>query len=208
MNNVTIEVTQVDIDRAKVKDSSRCVVATAIARSIPGAQRISVDVQSIRFTVGGERFVYLTPYSVSGYVVAFDAGDDIHPFKFGLRPDQQVNVRQTKKTKAGAEVDKARNKAYRAEKKAAAKQAQLEGIQSKELPPPAPAEVRRAKAEVRAAKEQAKTTAELRDEVVAAYAGSRQTEPVDTTKPKAPAQVFKKNERHYGHRTLRVNQDK
>jgi len=202
---IEIQVTQEDIDKADVKHSSRCVVATAIHRSIPGAQRVNVDVQTIRFSVDGERFVYLTPYAVTGYVVAFDAGETIHPFRFRLRSDQEVKVRQTKKTEAGRQVDVARNRAAKAKARAAKAQEQLAGLNDPALPPPSPVEVQAIKAKAKLAQVKAKTAEEERDAVIAAFEGQRKTEPDDADKPKAPAQVFRRYERAYGMRQLRIN---
>jgi hypothetical protein len=79
-----IQVSQEDIDRGIREDSARCVVARAIARTIPDATRIEVDTQAIRFTSGGKRLIYLTPWTAQNYVVAFDAGDEIKPFEFRI----------------------------------------------------------------------------------------------------------------------------
>ena len=62
-----------------------CIVAQAIARQIPNARRIEVDIQTIRWSDENGRHVFLTPYAAAGYVVAFDAGEDLHPFRFQLR---------------------------------------------------------------------------------------------------------------------------
>jgi hypothetical protein len=105
----TIEVTDAYIERARKNDSYRCVVAQAIARTIPDATRIEVDVQTIRFTVEDERRLYLTPYVVQGYVVAFDAGDPVVPFKFQLRDPKRL--RRRVHTKAGKAIKRARNRA-------------------------------------------------------------------------------------------------
>jgi hypothetical protein len=204
----TIEVTQTDIDKADPKNSGRCVVATAIARSIPSATRIEVDVQTVRFTVAGERFVYVTPYTVSGYVVAFDAGDDLYPFKFRLDEDRAVAVRQTRKTDAGKVTNRARDNARAKAARAKAAQERLDALTGGDtLPPPTPTAVRAAKASAAAAHEEAAAAAEGRDAVVAAYAGQRKTTH-DLSLPQAPARVYKKKVRHYGHRELRVNQDR
>jgi hypothetical protein len=85
-----INVTQRDIDEALRRNSARCVVATAIARSIPTAHHIEVDTQLIRFTDGANRYGYLTPYGVQGYVIAFDAGDPISPFSFEVRDPLRI----------------------------------------------------------------------------------------------------------------------
>lgn len=92
---INVEVTETDISKAIVSDSYKCVVAQAIARTIPDSTRIEVDVQTIRFTrmETGKRYVYLTPYTVQGYVVAFDAGDVIEPFRFQLRNPLTVKRR-------------------------------------------------------------------------------------------------------------------
>ena len=200
-----MDVTEKDIDQALVKNSSRCVVATAIARSIPGANRIQVDVQSIRFSLEGERHVYLTPYAVAGYVVAFDAGDDIHPFRFQLREDQKRVARQAKRTPAGVAVDRARTAARDSKKREAAAQQKLEMVQA--APPaekPAPAVVKRMKQEVEMKREEAVEAAAERDAVIAAYAGHRKVDR-DYSLPPAPPKVFKLTERAYGMRQLRVN---
>lgn len=81
----TISVSEEDIARAHQNDSYRCVVAQAIARSIPDATNIDVDTQTLRFTRRGERLWYLTPYAVQGYIIAFDAGDAIAPFDFMIQ---------------------------------------------------------------------------------------------------------------------------
>lgn len=95
----SVQVTPRDIEKAHINDSYNCVVSQAIARSIPDATRIETDVQAIRFTRGDQRYVYLTPYAVQGYVVAFDAGEAIHPFTFQLRDPQLVKVKR--RTPAG-----------------------------------------------------------------------------------------------------------
>jgi hypothetical protein len=82
---VRVEVTQQDIDRGRPRDSGRCVVATALARSLPEAHHFLVDVAAIRFTLNEERWHYIPPTVVAAYVVAFDAGDVLEPMTFELR---------------------------------------------------------------------------------------------------------------------------
>ena len=112
-----IKVTQADIDRAITSHSSKCVVAQAIARQIPDAVYIDVDTQTIRFTRQGRRWAYLTPYAVQGYVIAFDAGDEIEPFDFTL--SKNIAVARRKTTPDGAKVALARDSARRAQRRAA-----------------------------------------------------------------------------------------
>ena|SRR5215831_3564918 len=107
----TISITDKDIEKAHRNNSYKCVVAQAIARTIPDAHHIEVDTQTIRFTDRHERKAYLTPYAVQGYVVAFDAGDHIEPFSFQLR--KPVPVRQPKLTSSGKLAHQARVRARR-----------------------------------------------------------------------------------------------
>jgi len=193
-----IDVTQADIDRAKIKDSSRCVVATAIARSIPGASRISVDVQTIRFTLAGERFVYLTPPAVTGYVIAFDAGEDIRPFRFRLRQDQELRVRRQTKTDAGKAKDTARNREKAARRKLDKAEAQA-GTETAST------------ADRRAAREARQELADAeaqRAAVMSAYTGTPAYETDDMTLPPPTMRMHKARQRHYGHREMRINQER
>ena len=82
---IKVHVTENDIKWAVRDDSSRCMVARALAREVDDAQRIEVDTQTIRFSTNKGRFAYLTPLAVQRYVAAFDAGDPIDPFEFSLR---------------------------------------------------------------------------------------------------------------------------
>ena len=52
-----------------------------------------MDLQTIRFTVAGYRLQYLTGPKLAQYVVDFDAGDDIKPFKFTLRDPRVTRQR-------------------------------------------------------------------------------------------------------------------
>jgi hypothetical protein len=198
---VHVEVTQADIDKGIRKDSAACVVATAIARAFPDATRINVDLQTVRFTSNGERQVFLTPPPVIGYVVAFDAGEDIHPFGFRLRYDQMVNVRRKRKTEAGRAKARAREKVRRAEARHTSTQQRLAGLDVE-----AEAERRKARASERAARTERREAVAERDAVMAAYAGQVEAEPSDTTRRPSPGRVFARKERAYGLRLLRINQ--
>ena len=196
----TIEVTQNDIDRAHVNDSYRCVVATALARQIPDASHIEVDLQTIRFTREGERLIYLTPYTAAGYVVAFDAGDEMEPFSFSLR--NPTKARRRKATSAGREVDRKRNRVAAARQRVARAEATLAK----------PSEERSAKQthhakEVleRAPEEIAEVKRELAETQAAhVTAGTPQTE--THAQGRVVPKVYKTKSRAYGQRILRVNQ--
>lgn len=106
-----IEVTQVDIDSGVRRNSVYCAVATAIGRTIPTATYITVTQQSIRLTLDDARHVYLTPPRVGEYVIAFDAGDEIKPFSFGLA-DPIIGSRSPKTAGRARTVKKANAATY------------------------------------------------------------------------------------------------
>src|SRR4030095_7072053 len=182
-----IDVTEKDIARAHQKNSYKCVVAQAIARNIPDAHRIEVDTQAIRFTRTStqQRYVYLTPYAVQGYVIAFDAGEKIEPFRFGLSERGLLRAKRRILTSSG-KIAKAA--AMRAHTKARRRSATIDprlhpSIEPHSHPPVVAAEV--------AARE--------------AYAQARAANPGPLTSTndgerKAPRRVFKTRVREYGHR--------
>jgi hypothetical protein len=180
-----IKVTPEDIATAKRKDSYKCVVTQAIARAIPEATRIETDTQTIRFTWQDTRYMFLTPASVQGYVIAFDAGDPIEPFSFHLR--DPFAARRSVYAPKGERANRARKVARDTVKKNARTM----------QPPPDPAQVE----------------IEAREAAKAAYAASiadNTDEPTYTTQHpdgrRRVPRVFKRKERSYGHRLLRINQ--
>jgi hypothetical protein len=192
---ITIEVTERDIERAHKNDSYRCIVAQAIARTVPDAARIEVDTQAIRFTTEGERRVYLTPYAVQGYVIAFDAGEPIEPFSFQLR--NPVRSRPTRKTEVGKAAQRAADRARREARTAASydsTKAYAGGQKRAKAKPKKVAEI-----DERAAAKAAYA------EVTKAHPGEPTHEPSPGRRP--PPRVFKRKSRAYGHRLLRINQD-
>jgi hypothetical protein len=202
MGQIRVQVNEGDIKKAETNNSMRCVVAQAIARTIPDATRIDVDVQSIRWSREGERFVYLTPYSVQGYVVAFDAGEEIQPFTFVLDSRRRVPVQTMKTTEAGKAIKRARDK----ETKKRTKVEQLELTAKKaKLPPPTPTEVKVAKTQLPEAKQEAEAAATELEKVKAAYQGAVTNRREGEGRQAGPPRVQKSSERHYGMRTLRIN---
>lgn len=89
---IEIQVTQEDIDTAVRNNSNHCVVANAIQRTYPDADKVLVDIQTIRFSRRGEqqRYVYLTPQSIQQYIVDWDNKKVPPPFKFRLRANHLV----------------------------------------------------------------------------------------------------------------------
>ena len=114
-----INVLAEDFDLGEKKNSNRCAVKRAVARDIPGAKRVEVDLQTVRFSLEDERYVFLTPWRVADYVIAYDAGDDdeLQPFSFQLRPSSEVGAKVERRafTSEGQKVDNARNRVRKAD---------------------------------------------------------------------------------------------
>jgi hypothetical protein len=201
---LSVQVTEADITKAKKNDSMMCVVAQSIARTFPKANRIAVDVQTIRWSDEQGRHVYLTPYAVQGYIVAFDAGDEIQPFGFTLDSRKSIPVKKPVHTEAGKAIRNARTKAQ----KSKARQLRIEeaiaedqsSLEPRKTPPAVEAELREAATRVLDAEK------ELHD-TTAAYQGHQQFSREGEGAHKSPPRVFKgARERTYGMRLLRVNQ--
>lgn len=200
-----IDVIREDIDLGEMRDSNRCAVKRAVARCIEGATRVEVDLQTVRFSLNGERHVFLTPWQVVQYVIDFDAGlgEEMEPFTFRLRPSAQVGsaVRRDVFTEEGQKVDNARNRVRKAKAK---KTAALETLSSDDATP----------VEVAKAEETLATIDKKIEKAEAAYVEERASakaskkplrQRVDNDKPKAP-RLAKVRTRTYGIRKLRVNQ--
>ena len=193
----SIAVTQDDIDAGLRKNSSRCVVALAIARTVTGASGIIVDAHTVRFTTDGRRYTVLTPPRVADYVVAFDAGDTLHPFTFRLRDDQKLVQRRRKTTAKGTT-------AVNAEHKAKYRRRKLEQVEND--PAATPAEKTVAADRYAAA---------LADAAAARETPGPRTSPEDMSdlppdeivKPVTSKRttIFHRNQRSYGRRVMRVN---
>lgn len=210
MTMITLEAIQSDIDRAVQNNSSRCVIAQAIVRSIPTAKRVEVDMQTIRWTQDGERIVYITPYAVQDYLIAFDAGDKIEPFKFKLNREQRMTSPLMKRNAAALKVMAADNKVRDRKKRVQTLEAKVETAKRERKPvsevKPLQAKVREAKASVVQA-EQEKVTV-LKTE------GPKAVEKADNanTDRKRPVKRVgttsrRTNKRYYGRRLMRVNQE-
>jgi hypothetical protein len=82
---ITVPVTEEIIASAIPRDSGHCMVADAVRAMRPDAIFVAVDIQTIRFTEAGRRYVYLTPRTVIQALLDFDHGDKPEPFTFRLR---------------------------------------------------------------------------------------------------------------------------
>ena len=195
------QVTEADITKAKRSDSYQCVVAQVIARTLKSATRIDVDSQAIRFSLDDRRLVFLTPYAVQGYVIAFDAGEPIEPFSFQLR--SPARVRQRKLTAAGKVVERARMRARDAARRARKRRSAGDAHHQPSV-------------DLRSAGDaDHQPPTDPREAAKAAYADARRELsdlPLTLTKEsglrRSPLRVFKRKTRSYGHRLLRINQPK
>lgn len=116
-------VTEDHIAKALPRDSGHCMIADAVKAAFPWASRISVDLQTIRYSDidKGFRYTYLTPRSAQVALVKFDQGLKPEPMRFRLRNGQV--------TRAGGNAvsDKVREKSrlYQQARRAEMKKARL-----------------------------------------------------------------------------------
>lgn len=89
---VYLDVTEQIIDNATQRDSAHCVIADAIRATIPEATRISVDLQTIRFTdtTNSRRYIWLTPPAAQMAILGFDQG--IRPKAGRIRLGQPIQT--------------------------------------------------------------------------------------------------------------------
>lgn len=198
-----VEVTQQDIDKALANDSSKCVVATAIARTFPKATHISVDVHAVKFTNGERRYTYLCPYPVAEYIVAFDAGDELHPFKFRLRDDQRMVVQRRKKTSTKLELDRAAKLVNRARQQVNRVDAKPEASEAERII----AQEKVVAAESRQRVIKAEVAARPNPEPQHKFEDVSDEPPMKVRKEARRSSVFKRTRRAYGGRLMRINND-
>lgn len=102
---VDLNVTQEVIDQSTERDSSHCMIAEAVRLAVPMAQRIAVDLATIRFTDPNRnlRYTYLTPRAGQVALVNFDQGRKPEPFTMSLRGGQvtQANPRHSGRPRKG-----------------------------------------------------------------------------------------------------------
>jgi len=74
---IVVELTDEDIQYAVRQNSAKCMIARALKRAHPAADKVMVDIQTIRFTDAntGERLTWLTPAEAQRQIVHFDAGE-------------------------------------------------------------------------------------------------------------------------------------
>jgi hypothetical protein len=207
-----ISITQQEIEKAAPQKSGRCLVARAIAAKFPDATRIDVDMQTIRFTRDGERWVYLTPWEVQRYITEFDAGDPIDPFQFTLT--KSVQIQRRTRTAAGQQVSRAQAKARDSKKRL--EQAEQLLIPSPEPGKPKPRPTPEAKAKLEELHGEAEAAAAEYDTVRSAaraadepqLVSNRSDVPQRTVMTQRGVTKSRTSKRHYGAREMRINQDR
>jgi hypothetical protein len=95
---VTIKVTEEDIATAMPKDSGHCAIADAIARQIPDAKSVTVDLQTIRWSDATHRYTYLTPRKAQTFLVAYDQGLEEYCQPMSLRLTSPIHVGEKKQS--------------------------------------------------------------------------------------------------------------
>lgn len=100
---IYLDITEEIIETATRRDSSHCVVADALRAARPDVQRISVDLQSIRFTdpKDGKRYIFWTPSTAQNIVLGFDQGIRPEPARIRLGRPVQVTVPSNHNPKTG-----------------------------------------------------------------------------------------------------------
>lgn len=83
---VKVNITQELVEQSKLADSSHCMIAEAVKIAYPDATKVSVDLQTIRFSNPAKRvrYIYLTPRLAQIALVQFDQGREVEPFSFTL----------------------------------------------------------------------------------------------------------------------------
>jgi len=94
-----LEITEEIIAAAEKRHSGHCMIAETVKEAVPDSSYISVDLQTIRFTLlkRGERYVYLTPTPAQAALVNFDQGQHTEPFSVRLRGGQATRAGKGKK---------------------------------------------------------------------------------------------------------------
>jgi hypothetical protein len=104
-NALHLQVTQEQIKRATPKNSSHCMIAESLKQTFEWARKVTVDLQTIRFTDSRNhlRYEYLTPRPAQEALVDFDWGTTVEPFSITLRTPRITQASIPKKTKMSPE---------------------------------------------------------------------------------------------------------
>lgn len=110
LRSIRIHVDDEHIAHAQRKNSHHCMIADALKSAIPEAKFISVDLQSIRFSIFdetryreesvGTRYSYFTPTIAQHALLQFDQGKKLRGFDFTMRSGVKRIIPWPKKDKA------------------------------------------------------------------------------------------------------------
>jgi hypothetical protein len=94
-SRVAVRITQKEIDTAVKGNSSHCMLADAIKRSL-GGKNVSVDLQTIRWSdpKKRERYIFLTPPQAQRAILQFDEGIAPKPFRLKLHGGQIIPMKE------------------------------------------------------------------------------------------------------------------
>lgn len=110
-SRVRLAVTPELIADATLGDSGHCMIAEAVKEALPWARHVSVDIQTIRYSDPSTRarYIFLTPRMAQDALVAFDAGEEIVPFRCELRSPHITTMQSHKDPKPRTEAQQARD---------------------------------------------------------------------------------------------------
>ncbi|MGH3094822.1 MAG: hypothetical protein ACRDMV_02335 [Streptosporangiales bacterium] len=102
---ISVKVTQEIIATSIERDSSHCMIADALAKTLPNASYVSVDLATIRFTdlSAGKRYVYLTPRNAQEALLDFDQGKKPESFTLRLAGAHVLLAGNARRAKASLE---------------------------------------------------------------------------------------------------------
>lgn len=107
---VKVIVTKEQIEDSVERDSSHCMIAEAVKAAYPNAKKVSVDLQTIRFSDPEKRsrYTYLTPRRAQVALVQWDQGIKPEPFDLTLRQGQVTfsGSRQVRESKPISEAQR------------------------------------------------------------------------------------------------------
>lgn len=97
---LNLKITEEIIAESCRADSSHCMIAEALKVAVPDAQRVTVDLQTIRYTDSKtkQRYVYLTPRRGQEALVSFDQGETVEPFGLYLSTAAQITTAKARGT--------------------------------------------------------------------------------------------------------------
>jgi hypothetical protein len=107
MKELDIQITEENYQRAITAHSGACLVADAIKEKYPQFSDIKVNVASVRVTdrKAGQRYIYLTPPSVSDTLLFFDQGWPEKTLPKRLRIRDLVRVTQLTRSASAVKSD-------------------------------------------------------------------------------------------------------